>query len=92
MKNTLVLDTIILILICGHSSKPPFIGLDFGFFLPASGTLSSAVHACLVQAAFQGEQQAVQEMRAVGKWGCLGLKTSRADGWSGGGADIEHSC
>ena len=45
-----------------------------------------------IQAAFQGEQQAVQEMRAVGKWGCLGLKTSQADGWSGGGADIEHSC
>ena len=54
MKNTLVLDTIILIFICGHSSKPPFIGLDVGFFLPASGTLSSAVPACLVQAAFQG--------------------------------------
>lgn len=54
MKNILVLDTIILILICGHSSKPPFIGLDVGFFLSAGGTLSSAFHACLVQAAFQG--------------------------------------
>ena len=36
----------------GHSLKPRFIKLDVGFTL-AGCTKSSAVHACLVQAAFQ---------------------------------------
>ena len=34
----------------------------------------------------------MQEGEGSGKVGCLGLKTSRADGWSGSGADVEHSC